>query len=290
MMRWWWYILLGAASLLHGSPARAADLPVLAPTKDVVVTYKLTGAARQNGAPKMQVTYASQGRVRLDFFRYVEAKVPVASLIFDPPANVVTTVLLEKHGYLRRDVGTLVSPAAPLNDKMGFKRQGAATVAGLPCTDWDVSNGTAAQGTACVTDDGVVLRMTRTKPDGVMEALGVQYGAVPAGTFTPPADFTLLNPKPTGGPPQPVRRAPPAPGPATSEASPASPKPEPAPAPAPGPSAGPVAQEATPRPAPAPSVDAVPGAGQAAPTTAPAAPAAAALPPGWTVVGEPPKQ
>jgi hypothetical protein len=201
MMRKLCCILIGATWLTYGPVARAADHPVLAPTKDVAVVYKLTGANQQNGAVKLQVTYASQGRVRMDFFRTAEAPAAFASLIFDPPANRVTTVLPERHGYLQRDVGKLVNPGTPLNDKMAFTREGSATIAGVPCTDWRVANGTAAQGTVCVTDDGVVLRAVRAQPEGSMEATSVQYGPTPAASFAPPAGFTLIPSKPAAGSP-----------------------------------------------------------------------------------------
>jgi|ERR1700722_1345155 len=193
MMRRPCAILIGAMWLLHGSVVRAADHPVLAPTRDVAVTYKLTGANQMNGATTMQVTYADGGRVRMDFFHFLEGTVPFGSLIFDPPADRVTTLLPERHGYLQRDVGKLYNPGIMLSEKMNFTRQGSSTIAGVQCTDWSVSNGAAGEGTACVTDDGVVLRATRSKPaEGSMEALAVKYGLPPADIFAPPADYKLI--------------------------------------------------------------------------------------------------
>jgi hypothetical protein len=229
-----WLLLFGAMWLLHVSPVRAEDQPVLAPTKDVVVTYHLTGSSRRNGSDKLQVTYSDHGRVRLDFFRYVEAKLPDDSLIFDPPADRVITVLPARRGYLQRDVGNLVNPGAFLNAKMTFTRQGKATIAGQTCTDWRVSNGTAGNDTACVTDDGVVLRATRDKPaEGSIVAMTVKYGPAPPDVFAVPPDFRLLVPAEGSAPSQqakppqaPVANAPPAsnaapPGPPPSLATPA---------------------------------------------------------------------
>ena len=173
---------------------------MLAPTRDVAVTYKLTGDNQANGAAILQVTYADHGCVRMDFFHLVGGTSPVGSLIFDPPANRVITLLPDQKGYLQRDVGKLVNPGTPLNDKMEFTRQGNDVIAGLRCPDWDLSNGAAVEGTACVTPDGVLLRATRSKPvEGSMVALSVKYGSPPADIFEPPADYKLIPSAPAGG-------------------------------------------------------------------------------------------
>jgi hypothetical protein len=191
-------ILLAGALLLVGQSAWADDGPLLFPTKDVTVLYKLTGASQLNGAQKLQVTYGDQGRVRMEFFRFVEEKHPFAWLIFDPPHNRVLTVLPEKQGYLERDTAGLFNPGRFLNERMNLTRQGTATIVGFACTDWRVFNGIAGEGSACVTDDGVVLRATRNKPtDGLMQALEVHYVSDPSGTFDPPADFKLILSEPS---------------------------------------------------------------------------------------------
>ncbi len=226
MMRKLCCILIGSAWLLHGSMVRAADHPVLAPTKDVAVVYQLTGASKQNGAGKVQVAYASSGRVRMDFFRTTDAPSSFASLLFDPPADRVTTVLPERKAYLQRNVGNLVNPGTPLNDKMNFTRKGSTTIAGLSCTDWDVANGAAGQGTVCVTDDGVLLRATRDKPvAGSMEAIHVTYGPTPANIFTPPPDYAFIPSKESPNIKPPASAAAPTPNAATppKAATPASP-------------------------------------------------------------------
>jgi hypothetical protein len=205
MMRRRYVILIGVLWLSHGAFARAADHPVLAPTREVEVTYKLTGANQQNGAQILRVTYADQGRVRLDFFHFATETSAFASLIFDPPANRVITLLPERQGYLQRDVGKLVNPGSPLTDKMNFTRQTSVTIAGLQCVDWSVTNGAAGEGTACVTADGVVLRATRSKPvAGSMEALTVKYTPTSPDLFTPPPNYQLIPSAPVGQSPLPA--------------------------------------------------------------------------------------
>lgn len=190
-----------AAWLLSALPAYAADGPVLAPTRDVAVIYKLSGSSQMQGSQKLQVTYGERGRVRMDFFRFTEAKYPFASLLFDPPSDRVMTLLPERHGYLERDVDHLPNPGAFLSDKMTFAQLGKATIADVACTDWHVTNGANFDGTACVTDDGVVLRATRTKPlIGEMLATTVQYATPPADVFEPPAGFDLIPSEPARNP------------------------------------------------------------------------------------------
>ncbi len=214
--------LFVAIAFLLSVPAVHADQgPLLAPTKPVVVVYELTGISRQQGAEKMQVTYGSQGRVRMDFFRGREAKDEFAALIYDPPSDRITTVLPEKHGYMMRDVANLPSPGSFLNAKMSFTRGSPETVAGLPCTDWKVSGSNGGEAVTCVTDDGVVLRAIRDQPaKGMIEAKSVSYAtpspdafAPPAGyTFIPSRDFPNIKPPAAGSGPaaRPAENAPPA--------------------------------------------------------------------------------
>lgn len=184
--------LIASVLLLTPPTAQAEDVPLLAPTKNVAVAYRLSGSSRQRGAEKMEVSWGNQGRARLDFFRFTETKISFLSVIYDPPSDRITTVLPETRGYMQRDVGTLPSPAAFLNSSMTFTRIGKAMIAGLSCTDWRVVHDTY-KGTACVTDDGVVLRATRDQPnEGVTEALTVSYEALPDSLFVPPAAFEFI--------------------------------------------------------------------------------------------------
>jgi len=59
--------------------ARADDAPKLSPSTSVTVTYRLSGISMLQGATKLQAAWGEKGRSRLDFFRFVEAKVAFAS-------------------------------------------------------------------------------------------------------------------------------------------------------------------------------------------------------------------
>jgi hypothetical protein len=176
-----------------GTTSHANDAPLLSPTRPVAVVYRLAGASEQQGARKLMVTYGTQNRVRMDFFRFPEATEPFASLIYDPTINRITTVLPERQGYVQRDVGNLPSPGAFLNAGMTFARLGTVKIAGLECRDWRVLNGNAGEGSACVTDDGVVLRAIRKQPaEGLIEASSVHYETAPASLFAPPSAFSFI--------------------------------------------------------------------------------------------------
>ena len=74
-------------------------------------------------------------------------------------------------------------------------RKGSATVAGLRCTVWEVG-GESANGSACVTADGVVLRAggsDRRGRTGSIEAERVEYGHQADALFFPPADVRKVD-------------------------------------------------------------------------------------------------
>ena len=179
-----------------GVSAQTPEQPVLAPTRDVTVTYRLTGGNTAKVAEKMSITFTKQGeRVRLDYFHWVESKTPYTSLVFDRPANRDIAVMEERRGYVERDTVGLANPASYLNKSMQFTRLGTVTVAGTACTDWRVkAEEKASDGrTVCVTEDGVLLRLVAAPPgDQALTATEVSYGSPPDSIFEAPADFTRL--------------------------------------------------------------------------------------------------
>jgi hypothetical protein len=184
------------AALVSASPqgwAQSTDRPLALPTRDVTVTYVVTGSDRLEGAQKLQVTYADGGqRTRVDYFRWPEAKSPFDAVIFDRPANHILAVMLERHDYVEREIGKLDNPGMFIKPDMRLTRQGQAVVAGLPCTDWTVRlpDKDTDAGTICVTDDGVTLRMTGGKPsEASLTATLVTYATPAAGVFEPPAGY-----------------------------------------------------------------------------------------------------
>jgi hypothetical protein len=139
-----------------------------------------------------RVTYTEAGdRVRIDFFRWMEAKVPYKSVIFIHRENRLITVNPERKAFTEDPAGD-GNPGTLLRADAMFSRQGKAGVAGATCTEWLVQapGNNDEQDTACVTDDGIVLRLVSSKPNVVaMTAIAVHYGPPPDGTFDPPAGF-----------------------------------------------------------------------------------------------------
>jgi hypothetical protein len=179
------------ASLASAASAQQPDRPVLLPQNDVAVIYRFDGSGASD-YHKWQVTSADKGqRVRHDYFRWFEAKYPYVTTIYDGPANRFITIYPESKTYTERPIGKTDNPAALLKPDMNFTRVGTSVVAFATCTDWRVQfPDTDEQDTACVTDDGILLRIVPSKPNvSTMTATAIRYGAPPPGVFDPPPKF-----------------------------------------------------------------------------------------------------
>jgi hypothetical protein len=186
-------IAVVAAALLASATARAADdKPRLAPLRDVEVVYRISDAQKQGGET-VRVTYASGGRkARLDFFRGADVENVYGSTIIDQDADRVLLLLPLQHAYVEQPAGPARALPFPLDATMHFTAGGAAVVAGRNCREWQVEN-QDTKGTACVTEDGVVLRGVRSAPiAGTIEAMSVVYTPQPAALFAPPPGYTKL--------------------------------------------------------------------------------------------------
>ena len=78
-------------------------------------------------------------------------------------------------------------------------RRGEDTVAGLACTEWDMTDAAGEAARLCLTADGVLLR-ARSGGRTLLSAETVQYGPLDADLFRVPAGYTRrwLGPKPSG--------------------------------------------------------------------------------------------
>jgi hypothetical protein len=76
-------------------------------------------------------------------------------------------------------------------------RQGTDTVAGLDCTEWDMTDAAGEASRLCLTDDGVLLR-ARAGGRTLLSAETVRYGALDAELFQTPAGYEhqKLGPQP----------------------------------------------------------------------------------------------
>jgi hypothetical protein len=187
-------LLLTFPASLWSTPsawAQPTDRPLRFPKSDVTVTYRFDKEV-PDSPRKLQIIYSKAGgRIRIDYFRWVEAKYPYLAVIIDRPADRVITVLPERRAYTERQVaGRDDSAGAFLKDDMVLSRRGTAMVAHASCTEWkiDVPGDSGGQNTACVTDDGITLRLV-TPNVSSLTATDIRYGTPPDDVFNPPAGF-----------------------------------------------------------------------------------------------------
>lgn len=172
-------------------PARAqadADHPPLAPARDVQVQY----AVQPDGAPAPKTIEAwftaNGGMMRID------SPEAMGSTILNRTTRQVTIVLNKQKVYTQFEAHNGIRNPFLLDLSMQFTRRGTAQVAGVSCTEWSVVSGRGTA-TACVTDDGVILREDGVDGDGMkgrLEATRVTYGPIPTSTFQPPEGYQMV--------------------------------------------------------------------------------------------------
>lgn len=184
----------------------AVALPALAqpanmrPTRDVSVTYRMSGIP---GAPAQEMRMAfsaSTGKQRVD---------PPGNtgwILIDRQANSAVMVMDAQRMTMAMPPATVAAMTQEAPAGATFTRKGRATVAGTACTEWEIVIG-QGRGTTCMTDDGVLLRSVSTGPNGAsmtMEATQVSYGAIDPARLTVPSGYTAQQ-MPAGVPSAPAR-------------------------------------------------------------------------------------
>ena len=180
-------VLLAAAG-----PAMAQDRPLLQPSRDVTVTYRVEGAAASaipggiDGPLRLSWDAAHQ-RLR------AEAEGRPQAVLVDLPNHTATMLDDVMHATValpvrERDLQPLTLAGARLT------RRGAGSVAGMACTNWDVESRRGA-GTVCMTGDGVALRADGAVDGrkGSFTATNVRYGNVAPRLFTAPPGYFALD-------------------------------------------------------------------------------------------------
>ena len=158
-----------ALPLLASAAAAAQDQPILLPTRDVAVTFRLTGSNQQPG-PIHAAWSASQRSLRVD-----NSSAPGWLLVQQQSQRAF---MVMPQGLVMR------LPAAPDIAKMldnpqaqgRVTRGGRRTIAGYQCTDWQIERRDGKGGVACITPDGVLLRAQQTGRRELLEATEVAYG------------------------------------------------------------------------------------------------------------------
>lgn len=180
-------LLLAGLAVMAQAPApapspRPVDRPPLVPTRDASVLYRLVPAegpaeevrvTTQAGGSPMRVDMADKSWMLLDLRAQRMAMVVMAEeTVMDLP-------------YQGPPQQFVLSPA------MRFVRRGPDTVAGVPCTLWDVALG-PQRAVMCITGEGVLLRTQVQDARGrrtVVEAISVSFAPATEAEFTPPADY-----------------------------------------------------------------------------------------------------
>ncbi|WP_426957956.1 hypothetical protein [Muricoccus radiodurans] len=165
----------------------------LQPTRDVTVTYRMSGMP--GVAPReMRMAFSpSTGKQRVD------PGGGVGWMLIDRRANTAVMVMDAQRATMAMPPATVAAMTQSVPPGATFTRRGGGTVAGNTCTEWEMTAG-GARGTSCITDDGVLLRAVTTGPNGAavtMEATQVAYGPIDAAQLTVPQGYTVM-PTPGG--------------------------------------------------------------------------------------------
>ena len=151
----------------------------------MVVAYRSGGradglASGQGGTVTMRFTGQSR-RIRIDS---ADGR---GYVVVDTDANRMTVVNLDHHSFTDQPVDANIM-ATFQTTNVTYRTAGTDTVAGIPCTNYDVTvDGQAGQ--RCLTADGVLLRARGAghDPSRELEAVKVTYGDQPAFLFDVPA-------------------------------------------------------------------------------------------------------
>jgi hypothetical protein len=163
---------------------QAAAAPLLAPLRDVTVTYQVQ--PRDFSPLTVRVAIAAGGQ-RL---RITAENLPTAFLV-DRRAQQALVLLPVLKMFSRvklRDA----DPENTLLRRAHFERHGQERIAGLACTDWTAISA-EGRATGCITDDGVILRgraINHHGEIGAVQASNVEYGPVPPDLFDVPSGYT----------------------------------------------------------------------------------------------------
>lgn len=169
-------------------PAAAADRPLLAPSVDVAVTYRVVRAVAPGGPAKIVVQEtASAAKMRIDSFIFADSKAPYEGMIADRGANQLKVMIYARQAVVEGPADGFFLPGVSLTPDMRFKRGAEKKVAGFACTEWTVTPPQGDSWTSCITGNGVVLRTA--SPTREMEATAVKYEPLLASTFVPPPDL-----------------------------------------------------------------------------------------------------
>ena len=178
-----------AGLLLPLGLARAADGPVLIPTRDVAVTYR-TDVGDRVLEQRMRWSAAAR-RMRID------PPTPGIFLLIDYATRRMDVVRDPERSFVEMDapatppgLGSAGTPSTQ-SPEGRYERGGADEVSGMACTDWTTHDTKGRATEICVTADGVMLRV---RSDGrvLAGAARVEYGPQDPTLFELPRGYTRM--------------------------------------------------------------------------------------------------
>lgn len=176
-----------AAALIATLPvaAQAQDRPQIFPTRDVAVTYRVSG---QGQAAELTMLWsAAQRLMRMNMpqgigYMVADYNAQRGFMVMEP-TRMIMDVPMEQAAGQQREL-----------ESARFTRGGTDKVAGHDCTIWRYQSA-SSQGEACITTDGVLLRgggAARGAGNGQMEATRVVYAPQDAGLFRRPQGYQTM--------------------------------------------------------------------------------------------------
>ena len=177
-----------AMAALAGA-AVAQEHPPMAPTKDVTIEYKYVMQGNPAQARTSRTMIAAGGKQMR-----IEGLGPQGYMILDRADARMIMVMDQQHMYMERPLDPARAGPLVLQDNMKFSRTGNDTVAGISCTVWQVQ-GQHGSGSACISDDGVLLRAESAEQGGhmTMTATSVTFGPLAASLFQPPPGYQKMD-------------------------------------------------------------------------------------------------
>ena len=177
-----------AAALIATLPlaAQAQDRPQIYPTRDVAVTYRVSGGQTQ-GAEMTMLWSAAQRLMRMNMpegmgYMVADQRNQRAFMVMEPTRMIMDVPAQQAAGPQRE------------LENARFTRGGTEKIAGYDCTVWRYPSA-SGQGEACITSDGVMLRgagAARGAGNGRMEATRVVYAAQDASLFRRPQGYQTM--------------------------------------------------------------------------------------------------
>jgi hypothetical protein len=166
--------------------ARAADAPVLVPTRDVAVTYRMDAGGR-TVEQRMRWSVAAR-RMRID------PPTPGIFVLIDYAAGRMDVVREPERSFVEMAAPAtlpgLGTPGAELREGR-YVRGGADEVSGMACTDWTTHDTKGRATEVCITADGVLLRV-RLAGRVLADAARVEYGPQDPALFQLPRGYTRM--------------------------------------------------------------------------------------------------